>query len=132
MIDSLFFQLDQQQEIMDRYGDMEVALSPQIFIQHYLEENSRENRIFAFPYVHFFLVKYDHCARDLMISLIGRCCFVKSFQTTSQSSRSGLRHYTLKDNFETPSERAMSRKRNSTARSPGLRIRWMRPKSFGG
>ena len=41
VIDSLLFRLDQQQDIMYRYGDTEAALHRQIASNHHLEEHAR-------------------------------------------------------------------------------------------
>ena len=58
-IESLFFQLDDQQEIVDRYGDMEIALSRQIARNQHLEVRQRELGASASSFVSFVQVEYD-------------------------------------------------------------------------
>ena len=60
VIDSLFFRPDQQQEIMDRYDNMEADLARDIARNRHMEENSREICTSASPFVRFVQGKYDN------------------------------------------------------------------------
>ena len=59
MIDSLFSRLDQQQPILDRFGDIEAELARQIARNRQLKTKLQELCTSAFPFETFVQVKYD-------------------------------------------------------------------------
>ena len=90
MIDTLFFQLDQQREVMNRYMDMEASLARQIARNRHQEEDFMERCTSASPVVTLSKANMTTCARDLKMSRNGRRSLAKSWANSKPISKSEL------------------------------------------
>ena len=133
-IEYLFFQLDHQQEIVDRYGDMEIALDRQIARNRHLEERDRELGASAFSFFNFVQSEYDTLRKKLEDESRLTAEFreeMGNFQNKIQEQDAGIDDQTseiadLKKQLLQATQARHIAQKYVTASAPGFSSKWMK------